>query len=225
MNWLWKPTLNLTSSTQLTTIAKPLSTQTYILTGTSSNGCPKPVSDTVLITVIPKVNANAGNDTTIVVGQPLQLNASGGSIYSWQPASFLNNASISNPVAVFNLSYDKFMYIVKVATPEGCSAFDTIQIKVFKTEPGFLVPTAFSPDNNRLNDVFRPIPVGIAAFNFFKVFNRWGNEIFSTNLPGKGWDGTYKGVQQEPGVYIWIVQGIDFTGKKHFQKGSVTLVK
>jgi gliding motility-associated-like protein len=67
--------------------------------------------------------------------------------------------------------------------------------------------------------------VGIAQFNLFKVFNRWGNEIFSTNVAGKGWDGTYKGSPQEPGVYVWIAQGVDFTGKKHFQKGTVTLVK
>ena len=225
VNWIWNPSLNLGSATQLTTTAAPLSTQAYIRTGTSNNGCPKPVADTVMITVVPKVIANAGNDTTVVIGQPLQLSASGGTIYNWQPGSFLNNASVQNPIAVFNSPYEQFTYVVKVATPEGCNAFDTIQIKVFKTAPGFLVPTAFTPDANRLNDVFRPIPAGIAQFNFFKVFNRWGNEIFSTNIAAKGWDGTYKGIPQEPGVYVWIVQGIDFYGKKHFQKGTVTLVK
>lgn len=224
-NWEWQPSSTISSSSQLTTIATPLTTQPYILTGTSNKGCPKPVSDTVLITVIPPVKANAGNDTSVIVGQPLQLNATGGNIYNWQPASFLNTPNISNPVAVFNDPNDAFRYIVKVETPEGCFAYDTIQIKIFKTQPGFFVPNAFSPDNNRLNDRFRPIPVGIMQFDFFKVFNRWGNEIFSTNIPGKGWDGSYKGLPQEPGIYVWVVQGIDFTGKKHFQKGTVTLLK
>jgi gliding motility-associated-like protein len=224
-NWIWRPSGDLSAPTQLITNAKPLSTQAYILTGTSNNGCPKPVSDTVLIRVVPQVLANAGNDTSVIVGQPLQLNASGGNIYAWLPSSFLNNPNISNPVTIFNDPKDAFSYVVKVSTPEGCFAFDTIQIKVFKVQPGFLVPTAFSPDNNSLNDVFRPIPTGITQFDFFKIYNRWGNEIFSTNIAGKGWDGTYKGAPQEPGVYVWIVQGIDFTGKKHFQKGTVTLIK
>ena len=62
-------------------------------------------------------------------------------------------------------------------------------------------------------------------FDFFKVYNRWGNEIFSTNKSGQGWDGTYKRIPQQPGVYVWMVQGTDFTGKKHFLKGTVTLIK
>ena len=225
LNWLWQPSSTLSSATQLTTTATPLSTQPYILTGTSNNGCPKPVSDTVLVTVIPVVQANAGNDTSVIVGQRLQLNASGGTNYTWAPDAFLNNANIRNPVAIFNDADDAFRYIVRVETPEGCFAYDTILIKIFKTQPGFFVPNAFSPDNNRLNDSFRPIPVGIQQFDFFKVFNRWGNEIFSTNIPGKGWDGTFKGSPQEAGIYVWIVQGVDFTGKKHFQKGTVTLIR
>ena len=223
--WEWSPAITITKPNEPLSLAFPSGTQQYILKGTSNNGCPKPVFDTMLIKVIPPVIANAGSDTSVVVGQPLQLNASGATKYQWTPNIFLSNQNIPNPVAIFNDPEEIFTYILTASTPEGCVGKDTLQIKIFKTTPGFFVPTAFTPDNNGLNDIFKPIPAGIAKFDFFKIYNRWGNEIFSTNISGKGWDGTYKGQLQEGGIYVWIVQGIDFTGRKHFQKGTVTLIK
>jgi hypothetical protein len=69
----------------------------------------------VFVGVRPPVQAFAGNDTSIVVGQPLQLNATGGDIYQWAPPFGLNFSTISNPVA--NLSQNQ-TYIVRVSTPE-----------------------------------------------------------------------------------------------------------
>jgi gliding motility-associated-like protein len=177
------------------------------------------------VRVVPPVVANAGNDTVVVAGQRLQLNGTGGATYQWLPSTFLNNPNLSNPVAVFDRQQETFRYILTASTPEGCKDTDTIGIKIFKTDPGFFVPTAFTPDNNGLNDAFKPIAVGMASFDFFKVYNRWGNEVFSTNISSKGWNGTYKGQLQEAGVFVWVVQGTDFTGKKHFQKGTVTLIR
>jgi gliding motility-associated-like protein len=223
--WQWTPASIVTNSSQPITQARPLSTQNFILQGTGNNGCPKPVRDTVNVRVVPPVVANAGNDTVVVAGQQLKLNGTGGKNYQWSPPAYLNNASISNPVAVFDRQQETFRYILTASTPEGCKDTDTILIKIFKTDPGFFVPSAFTPDNNGLNDLFKPVAVGMATFDFFKVYNRWGNEVFSTNIAGKGWDGTFKGQLQEAGLFVWIVQGTDFTGKKHFQKGTVTLLR
>lgn len=224
-NWLWSPAATLGTPTNAVTTAFPLSTTNYILRGTSTLGCPKPVFDTVLVQVVPPVPAFAGNDTLVVVGQPLQLNGSGGTIYQWTPPDFLNNTGIPNPVAVFDASQENFSYIMRTETPEGCFAFDTINIRIFKTAPDIFVPTGFTPDGNGLNDVLRPFAVGIAQFDYFRVFNRWGQEVFASTTLENGWDGTFKSIQQDPGTYAWMVSGIDFLGRRILKKGTVVLIR
>ncbi|MBX9783229.1 MAG: gliding motility-associated C-terminal domain-containing protein [Chitinophagaceae bacterium] len=224
-SWLWAPARFVSNTRTITTKAFPINSTQFILRGTDTLGCPKPVFDTVLVRVIPPVPAFAGNDTAVVVGQPLQLKGSGATFYQWLPPKFLNANDIGNPVAVFDAGVEKFSYIMKATTPEGCFAFDTINIKIFKTAPDIFVPTAFTPDANNLNDVFIPIAVGITKLDYFRVFNRWGNMLYSTTVLQQGWDGTYKGLPQAPDTYVWMVRGADFTGKTIIKKGTVVLIR
>jgi len=166
--------------------------------------------------------AFAGRDTAVVINQPLQLNASGGSFYQWLPSLGLSNPNINNPIATLSSDYS---YYLRVSTPEGCAAVDTINIHVFQTNPDIFVPTAFTPNNDKLNDYLVPLPVGIEQFDFFKVYNRFGQLIFSTTEVGKGWDGKIDGKEQSTATFVWYVQGTDYTGKKIFKKGTSTLIK
>lgn len=189
------------------------------LIGISNEGCP---SDTLQKNItIYGTNANAGRDTIAAAGQPIQLQAGGGLSYSWSPASGLNNASIKNPVAT-NLQ-DKTYYL-KAFTPEGCASYDTLNIKVY-LGPEIYVPTAFTPNRDGLNDVLKPIAVGIAQFDYFTVYNRYGQVIFKANNATKGWDGRINGKEQNTGTYIWMVAGTDYRGNKIFRKGSVLLIR
>lgn len=108
-------------------------------------------------------------------------------------------------------------------TVEGCFAMDTIHIKVFKTKPDIFVPNAFAP--NGRNTLLRPVPVGISKLEYFRVYNRWGQLVFHTTQPGKGWDGTISGKLQDGGVYVWMVQGKDYTGKIVAKKGTAVLIR
>ena len=224
-SWLWSPARFLNAATSVNTKAFPINSTNFILRGTDTLGCPKPVFDTVFVRVIPKVIAFAGNDTAVVVGQPLQLEGRGATFYQWTPPTFLNANDVGNPIATFNAGVEKFSYALKAITPEGCFGLDTINIRIFKTGPEIFVPSAFTPDGNRLNDVFTPIAVGITKLDYFRVFNRFGNELFSTTLLQKGWDGTYKGLPQAPDTFVWMVRGTDFTGKTVIKKGTVQLIR
>lgn len=166
-------------------------------------------------------NAFAGNDTIAAAGQPVQLNASGGLSYTWSPTFGLSNSTIPNPVATNNATQT---YILKAFTPEGCESYDEITIKIYKG-PEIYLPTAFSPNDDGLNDLFRGIPVGIKEFRYLKVYNRWGQEIFSTTDYNKGWDGKWKGVKQGQGVFVVIASGVDFTGKLIEKKSTVMLIR
>lgn len=226
----WSPAGSLTNAGTLQPAAHPLFTTAYTLTAYDTLGCPKPLRDTVVVTVLPRIVLSAGSDTTVVVGQPLQLLAispdSSTLSYNWTPASWLNNSSIKNPVALINsASVDSITYIVTASNSSGCFASDDIKVAVYKTIPGIYMPNAFSPNADGKNDVIRPVLVGIASLDHFKVFNRWGQMIFSTTQNNKGWDGTVGGHLQESGSFVYVVQAKDYTGKTIFQKGSFVLVR
>lgn len=224
-NFTWYPTNGLLQANTLTPLASPSNTTAYIFTVADTLGCPKPVSDTVIINVIPPVNAFAGNDTVIVANQPLQLNASGGINYIWSPATGMDNPNIANPLVLLGPQYDSVTYQVKVSTAEGCSAYDNIKVIVFKTKPDIFIPSAFTPNRDGLNDVLRAKPVGMKQFKYFKVFNRWGVMMFSTTEEHHGWDGTYGGSTQASGTYVYVAQGVDYTGKLLTKRGTVVLIR
>jgi gliding motility-associated-like protein len=89
------------------------------------------------------------------------------------------------------------------------------------------VPNAFSPNGDGRNDVFLPV------FNLpqvkdyqFMVFNRWGEQIFGTDQPGKPWDGGYSGVSSQVDVYVWKLTCKDaLSGEPIERVGHVTIVK
>lgn len=220
----WAPLGTLTNANTLQPLARPQITIAYTLSAFDVLGCPKPFIDTVIVIVQPKINAFAGADTNIVAGQPLQLNATGGTNYQWTPATGLTATNIANPIANLSTSIDSITYIVTVGT-NGCEAQDDIKITVFKTLPDIFIPTAFTPNKDGLNDVLKAIPVGIKKFEFFRVYSRWGQLLFSTTDFTKGWDGRFKGIDQPSGTYVFAAQGEDYLGKKLTKKGTVIIIR
>jgi gliding motility-associated-like protein len=73
--------------------------------------------------------------------------------------------------------------------------------------------------------VIRPIAVGIKQIEFFRIYNRWGQLVFSTTINGQGWDGKINGQLQGNNVYVWEVKAVDYDGKPFFKKGLVTLIR
>jgi gliding motility-associated-like protein len=215
----------LTNANTLNPIAFPPRTTEYILTVFANLGCPKPDADTVLITVLPRIIPYAGNDTLVIVGQSLQLNAEGGTGYQWIPSTGLNNPLISNPIGLYGPEIDSIRYTVLVFNAAGCVDSAFVTVVVFKTNPYVFVPTAFTPNGDGLNDVIRPIAVGVKQIKFFSVYNRWGQLLFKTSVNGKGWDGTIAGVPQGSNVFVWMVSAVDYLDKPIFLKGTVTLIR
>ncbi|MEN9569271.1 MAG: hypothetical protein RL172_502 [Bacteroidota bacterium] len=189
-----------------------------VLVGTSAGGCTDTASQAINIY---STNAFAGNDTLAAANQPVQLQATGGLLYEWSPASSLNNINIANPVATGTSSQ---VYRVRAYTPAGCESFDEVAITIFN-QPDLYVPTAFSPDGNGLNDIFKVIPVGIARFDNCRIYNQYGQLIFSTSNARQGWDGTYRGKPQPAGTYVWVTSGINYKGLPVVKKGTVVLIR
>jgi len=185
----------------------------------AENGCP---SDTLSQNIIIYgTYANAGNDTVVAIGQPLQLQASGGKYYSWSPSTGLSDASIANPVAT--LASD-IIYTVTVSSDAGCATTDKIKIKAYKG-PEFYVPNAFTPNGDGKNDILRFTAAGMPEIFYFKVFNRYGQVVYSSKNINEGWDGTVNGKPQSTDTYVWMIEGKDYTGKLIKRTGTVTLLR
>jgi gliding motility-associated-like protein len=224
--FFWSPINSLLNATTLNPIAYPATSTRYVLTAFDTRpGCPKPGRDTVLVNVLPKIVPYAGNDTMVVVGQPLQLNAEGGVRYSWSPATGLNNTTIKNPIGLYGSEIDSVRYEVAVFNEAGCSDTATVGVIVFKTNPYVFVPTGFTPNGDGRNDLVKPIAVGVQKIHYFRVYNRWGQLVFSTTTNGHGWDGTIGGQPQASNVFVWMVSATDYLGKPIFLKGTVTLIR
>jgi gliding motility-associated-like protein len=208
------------------TVNQPSASIAYLLQVTGANGCQSIGNAAVRVTVTPPAKVFAGNDTSVVIDQPLQLhasdvNGSGFTQYQWSPASGLNDANSQNPIVMVSAN---ITYTVVAATPEGCKGKDSVRLKVFSVTDIY-VPNAFSPNGDGHNDILKAIPAGIRDFKYFAVFTRWGQKVFQSAAPDRGWDGTVNGKLQPPGTYIWTAVGVDYLGHVVQRNGTVILVR
>ncbi|MFI5188512.1 MAG: gliding motility-associated C-terminal domain-containing protein, partial [Chitinophagales bacterium] len=183
-----------------------------------------PVSSNIInvrINYPPSVNISPA-DTIIKTGAQVQLNGiTAGNVnsFQWTPANMLQNPSSLTPVTV-PLSANT-TYTLSVVSDKGCVASKNVIIKIFVP---LYMPSAFTPNHDGKNDIFR-IPLNVSLLlNEFSIYDRWGHKIFSTQDIGSGWDGTINGQPASTGVYVYIIKGANDKGKV-FLKGSFTLIK
>lgn len=225
--FFWRPANLLSDPRAQSPVANPRSTTVFYLKVSDANGCESLSEDTAKIIVTPPIVAYAGPDTTIVYNQAYQLNVAtqtvlpAGTSYLWTPSFGLNNPNIANPLATL---FNDQTYTVDVETPEGCKGNATVRLKVLKG-PAIYVPDIFSPNGDGRNDKFYVVPVGIKEFDYLRIYNRWGQKVFETQLPSVGWEGRFRAQDQPAGVYIYTVQGKSDKGQVIFKKGSVLLVR
>ena len=118
------------------------------------------------------------------------------------------------------------MYVIKIIDSAGCTITDRLEIWGFIGNNIFL-PRAFIPNNASVaeNRILKPVYVGIKEIRYFKVFDRMGHEVFTTNSMSQYWDGTSNGKEVPTETYSWIILAIDEQGKQLIRKGNVTLIR
>lgn len=156
---------------------------------------------------------------TLGLGDTVHITASGGGTYSWSTGATTSSIFVS-PTATTD-------YCVMIKDTSGrCKDSVCITINVEVPCGDFFLPNAFSPNDDSKNDFFRPRSNCLKTLDF-KIYNRWGNLVYSTNNPSdKGWDGsTPKGKKDNDGVYAYELNATFFDGTSIVRKGTVSLIK
>ncbi|MBS1732133.1 MAG: gliding motility-associated C-terminal domain-containing protein [Bacteroidetes bacterium] len=182
---------------------------TYIDTFPAANGC-----DSIRklnLTVTKNIYPYLGEDKNICNGDTIKLNPGTFSTYLWQNFS-------TNPYLVVSAGG---IYSVKVTDVCGIK-YDTIKLRQIDCEQYF--PNAFSPNDDRINDIFKIITTSYILDFQLVIYNRYGHILFKTNDPSKGWDGLYKNKKQPIGTYIWV-SSFKKDGKFFHIQGTVALIR
>jgi gliding motility-associated-like protein len=133
-------------------------------------------------------------------------------------------ACVSCSTAVVAVQQPVLLHVT-TANAIGCRATDSIWVMTVDC-PELVLPSAFSPNNDGKNDNFFLLSRNFSKLDFFEVYNRWGELVYTTtDLNAKGWDGTYKGQVAEIGVYVYKTQVVDRGGQVKSKTGNVTLIK
>ncbi len=164
---------------------------------------------------------NLGNDTTLCIPAQIALNASWPDAvnYLWQDGSTKPTLSVTN----------SGNYSVSVTDKYGCKSDQQINVTIQNCEECKLyMPSAFTPNQDGLNDVFRALPecANVSLQNFkMRIYNRYGQIVFTSNDIAKGWDGMFKNKLQETGSYIYVIDYAFNKNKPLTKKGVIQLLR
>ncbi len=228
-SWNWIFNNGTPVTTQTHTIIFPATSTNTISLGVSNGVCADTASS--IIKLDNEVKASFTMPKVICPEDGLQVtNTSTGQIDTWQwKFDVLGNSSLKDPPPfLFPTINREAYYTVKLLAGNislGCvdSARVTLTVLDFCL---IEVPTGFTPNNDGLNDYFRPHNA-LKADNYdFRVFNRWGQLVFQSRNWQDQWDGRLNGKLQTTGVYVWMLSYTHRDTKQPvFRKGTVTLIR
>lgn len=184
------------------------------------------VSDTFIVPIkvyaLPVTSVSKSGDIDCAHPE-VSLEAKGGVYYNWQPAVAISNNLVSNPVVS---PLKSATYEVTVMDVHGCTQVEaiTVNVDVALAFTRYPLPTAFTPNGDGRNDCFGMKFWGETNTFEFSVFNRNGFRVFSTRYPGHCWDGTFKGMEQPAGTYVYMIKAKTICGDV-IRKGTVVLAR
>ncbi len=187
----------------------------YFVTVTDNHGCSG--SDTAQIKkVVPVPTHFLPPDTSICSYRPLVLTPLNDySSYLWNTDAITKSITVSQPG----------LYWLQVTDAQNCTGRDSIILHAENCVQGFYIPNAFTPNNDGRNDDFKPFLFGPVDHYEFIIYNRGGKVVFKSDKQEEGWDGIYKGVPQDAGVFVWVCK-YRFNGEaEKVEKGTVMLLR
>lgn len=217
--YAWTPNVGTTAS------VSNLNNGQYTVTVTDNQGCSNSETfvvsqaDTVIVEAVP-------NSVIITNGDNVTLSAntippSPTNTYSWSPDTGLSCTDCPNPVAS---PTETTTYTVTVTTDEGCVGEADVLITVEEPCGEPYLPTIFSPNGDGTNDFLCVLSNCVLSLEM-SIYNRWGEQVFTTGSTEDCWDGTYKGKDVNSGVFVYKLRIRLTNGEERLESGNITLVR
>lgn len=146
------------------------------------------------------------------------------SIFSGYDLNVTNTAFIQNNTLKL-FPRESSTYTVTALTPAGCFIEDTLLIKIKYCSDVIYFPSAFTPNGNGNNDYYTPLCETIPIFYEFKIYNRYGQNIFVSKDIKKGWDGKFKTVLQNTGSFVWSCRFQFYNKSFQYKSGTILLIR
>jgi gliding motility-associated-like protein len=226
VKWAWsgnQSKTTLSCENCATPTALPLNNGTYQVIISDQYNCSDTFVSHVTLLPLPIIVASP-HDTLVNFGTPVTLKATGGTSYNWSPINGISNPNSPTPVVT---PTQPTTYTVVGRSENGCAASDTARVNLDMRDKLYM-PSAFSPNKDGANDYFRVVNLTFQKVTEFRVFDRWGRQIFDGVGAGKaisGWDGMIDDKEAPLGVYNYIIRIAYPDGYAELLKGNVTLVR
>lgn len=220
--YLWSPDTFITNNTISNPVVNPKINTRYSVKVSNVSTCFDTAS--IWVEVIQEPTPFSLIDSSIIIGENYQLNAhvGNGYNYSWTPSHGLGCSNCSNPLA---MPLQTTIYYLVVSDKYGCfTVRDTMKIEVVE-KYSLDVPKAFSPNNDGINDVIFAKGWGLKELIAFKIYNRFGELVFESTDFTEGWNGVYKGKNQNIETYIYTVEALTFGNKVLTKTGNISLLR
>lgn len=157
------------------------------------------------------------------VNKPIAGRSLPGYKYAWSPSIGLRRTDSAS--TIFNYATN-VKYGINMTSPEGCVTTDSLLVRVFNDKlVEIFVPKSFTPNGDGVNDKIFAYISGISEFQYLRIINRFGKQVFETRNVDQGWDGIYNGTPQPMSVFFWIAQGIAEDGSIVQRSGQFLLIR
>lgn len=221
LNWLsstdninWTPISN---STALQPYDSLLQT-TWYKAVTQNGNCPTDTSTSVELTIVPSV-VSAGNNTTIFLGQSIQLNGTGNGTALWSPIDGLDSINIFNPTATPTVT---ITYLLTVTDNNSCISKDSVLITIDLLEFEGLITNLFTPNGDGINDTWHIKDIEKYPESEVFVYNIYGKLVYTKKGYTNDWQGTYNGADLPDGTYYYVLR---FEDNDKISKGSLDILR
>ena len=195
----------------------------YYIQGVNAEGCIN-ILPVQVILALPDINVT---DPKAVVF-PVTVDLS--KTYTSQPGvtySYYSNAAATIPVENYTAIQYGGTYYIKAVNSAGCVNVAPVNVGIQPPPPySITAPNAFTPNNDGINDHFTISVTGVVTFESVRIYNRYGQLVFSTKSPTDYWDGNYNGRNLPVGTYYWVFDGTDdYYHTKINRAASITLLR
>jgi gliding motility-associated-like protein len=201
---------------------------TYAVTVTDAGGCTAADAYVIIQPAAATLEISPA-DTTLYKGNSFQLtsifapySASAVNTYSWTPASGLSCTDCANPIFTGN---DSSIFTLTINYNNGCELSASTRVSIINDQLAFAAPSAFSPNGDFKNDVYKIIFTNQVKDFEMRIYNRWGEKVFESNDNTIGWDGKYKGVAQPSDVYVCYFTATSLSNEIANKQLSISLLR